>query len=91
MQNKYLIRFFQEDEHPITLPVKAESTGSVSEKIIAAYQKKWLSFPIRDKYTRGMDSERITVNLEKVKYFKVETPTRQMLERFDEMDFIELK
>lgn len=89
MKNKYLIRFFNEDEQPITLPVKGENPEIITEKVIAAYQKRWLSFPLTDKYTRVFGSERITVNLEKVKYFKIEKPTKRMLEKYDEQDFIE--
>ncbi|MGG5254038.1 hypothetical protein ACQYAD_11140 [Neobacillus sp. SM06] len=88
MVNKYIIRFFNVDEQPITLPVKAESAEIVSDKIIALYKQRWLSFPVTDKYTRTFGSERMTVNLEKVKYFKVEKPTKVMLETYSENDFI---
>ncbi|XJZ25759.1 hypothetical protein ACF5W4_10080 [Bacillota bacterium Lsc_1132] len=88
MINKYLIRFFNGDEKPITLPVKAENPEVVSNNIIAAYQERWLSFPVTDKFTRDLGAERISVNLEKVKYFRVEKPTKVMLENYDEKDFI---
>ncbi len=88
MVNKYVIHFFNEDEQPITLPVKAENPERVSDKIIALYNQRWLSFPVTDKYSRIFGSERITVNLEKVKYFKIEKASKVMLEKYDENDFI---
>jgi hypothetical protein len=91
VKNRYLVKFYYDEEHSITLPIKAESTGEISDKIISAYVNKniWISFPARDKYSGVSGSERITVNLEKVKYFKVENPTKLYLERYSDEDFIE--
>lgn len=86
--DKYLIRFFNEDEYPITLPVRAKSPEVISDKIIAASQQRWLSFSIADRYSRVFGSEVITVNLEKVKYFKVEKATKVVLEKYEEQDFV---
>jgi hypothetical protein len=91
MKNRYLVKFYYDEEHSVTLPVKAENTGEISDKIISAYLNKniWISFPARDKYSGVSGAERITVNLDKVKYFKVENPTKLYLERYRDEDFLD--
>lgn len=92
MSNRYVLRFFYDEEHSLAVPVKAANAEMVSQKVISSYLKKdsWISFPVRDKYNRVMGSELISVNLVKVKYFKVEIPTKLYQDKFDETDFIEL-
>jgi hypothetical protein len=91
MKHNYLVKFYYSEGDAVTLPVKADNAEAISEKIISAHLNKniWLSFPTRDKYTRVLGSERITVNLEKIKYFKDEKPTRLYIEKYGEDDFIE--
>lgn len=91
MINKYVIKFFYDEEHTIEIPVKATSPEVISNKITAAHMKKeiWLTFPARDKYSRVLGGERISVNLDKVKYFKVERPTNRYNERFEDEDFVD--
>jgi hypothetical protein len=93
MKNKYLVKFYYDEEHAVTLPVKAVSTGDISDKIISAYLNKniWISFPARDKYSGESGAERVSINLEKVKYFKVENPTKLLLDKYSDVDFIEWK
>ncbi|MDP4084624.1 MAG: hypothetical protein Q8934_08405 [Bacillota bacterium] len=91
MKNRFLLKFFYDQEHFIILPVKASNPESLSNKITDSLkdERKWFSFPAKDKQTRVMGSERITVNLEKVTYFKIEIPTKVHLEKYFEDDFIE--
>ncbi|MDP4163559.1 MAG: hypothetical protein Q8906_02560 [Bacillota bacterium] len=93
MENKYVIRFFYEEKHFVAIPVLATNPETVSKSIISAHQNKegWLSFPARDKYNRILGSERITINLDKVKYFKVERVSNLYNEKFEEKDFFEME
>jgi hypothetical protein len=93
MKNRYLVKFFYDEGHSVILPVKAESTGEISDKIVTAYlnKKLWISFPVRDKYSGVSGSERVTINLEKVKYFRIENPTKLYLEKCTDADFIDWK
>ncbi|WML44466.1 hypothetical protein [Neobacillus sp. PS3-40] len=91
MKKRYLVKFYYDEVHSVTLPVKAESPEEISDKIMTAYENKniWISFPTKDKYSGISGSERITVNLNKVNFFKVENPTKLYLERYSDEDFID--
>lgn len=91
MKNCYILKFYYDQEHFITQPVKSSSLESLSKKITDAYNndRTWISFPTKNKQTRILGTEQITVNLKKVNYFKIEVPTKAQLERFLEDDFFE--
>lgn len=93
MKNLYLLKFYYDREHSITLPVKASNPERLSNIITDAYinKKTWISFPVKDKQNRILGRERITVNLDEVKYFKIEAPTRVYLESFSEEEYIDLE
>jgi hypothetical protein len=89
MENKFILRFFYNEDSSISIPIKGENAEEISKRIIEQ-NKTWISFPLRDKYTKKLGSEFVTINIEKVKYFKVEKQINSLSSKFDEGDFVEM-
>ncbi|NHM31152.1 hypothetical protein [Neobacillus terrae] len=87
MENKFILQFFYNEDSSISIPVKGENAEEISKRIIEQ-NKPWISFPLRDKFTKKLGSEYVTINIEKVKYFKVEKQINSVTSRFDESDFV---
>lgn len=86
MTTKFIVQFWFAEKDSIMLPVKASSYKIVSDKIIAAFKdEKWISFPTKDGLRKF---ECTTIFLEKVKFFQIEKPSRSLLEKYNEDDYI---
>ncbi|MFD2443922.1 hypothetical protein ACFSO7_07975 [Bacillus sp. CGMCC 1.16607] len=86
MSNKFIVRFYFSEKEFIQLPMKAANYQIISDKIISAFKgDKWISFPSKEGL-RKIDCT--TIFLEKIMYFQIEKPTKVLLEKYSEEDYI---